>query len=220
LVPGRTAVMCTPFMPTELVLGTGYQSVAVKIPAQVLETTLDALTGVARREPLRFEFAIDTRTGGGASALRMLEFIMREAEAATDDTWRFAGSRLADAFVCTLLGGLRHNHSRLLERAPTLNEPAYVRRAEEFIEANADRPLSVADLAAAAGVGVRSLSGAFRAHRGESPMAFLQTRRFARARQRLLSGLATSVTEVAFSSGFQHLGRFSVGYRARFGESA
>ena len=95
-----------------------------------------------------------------------------------------------------------------------------VRRAGEYIAANAHRHVALADLAAATGVPVRTLTAAFRAHRGQSPMAFLRTQRFELARQRLASPVATTVAEVALSCGFEHLGRFSVGYRTRFGEHA
>jgi AraC-like DNA-binding protein len=44
-------------------------------------------------------------------------------------------------------------------------------------------------------------------------------RRMSLARQALASGSAASVSEVAFAYGFEHLGRFSIAYRARFGES-
>ena len=50
-------------------------------------------------------------------------------------------------------------------------------------------------------------------------MKFLRERRLELARRRILSGDGRSSTQVALDCGFEHLGRFSIEYRARFGES-
>jgi AraC-like DNA-binding protein len=98
--------------------------------------------------------------------------------------------------------------------------PALVRRAEAFMRAHSDRPLTMPEVAAACGVGVRRLQGAFRALRGVPPQHALADVRLERARERLLAAArGTTVTEVAVSCGIMHAGRFAVAYRARFGES-
>lgn len=220
LIPGRRAALLSPRMPADIVLRTGYRGIQVAIPSQVLEAALDALTGAPRTTPLRFEHEVDTASGAGASFLRLLDFILDEADREASVLQApLIQSQLADVFVSSLLLGQPHNHSHLLRRPAQSLEPGCVRRAEEYIAANADRPLTVTDLAAVTGVSARALFSAFRAHRGGSPMAVLRARRFELARTRLLSVAASSVAEVALSCGFEHLGRFSVGYRARFGES-
>jgi AraC-like DNA-binding protein len=50
-------------------------------------------------------------------------------------------------------------------------------------------------------------------------LSFLRERRFEVARARLLASSAATVTDVAVASGFEHLGRFSVEYKKRYGES-
>jgi transcriptional regulator GlxA family with amidase domain len=49
-------------------------------------------------------------------------------------------------------------------------------------------------------------------------MEFLRSRRLELARTRLLSSPESTVTEIALDCGFGHLGRFSIQYRAHFGE--
>lgn len=220
MAPGRTGSLSSPSMPGEYVLGSRYEGVQVSIPARVVEATLDALTGVSRTEPLRFELAVDLRSGGGASAVRLLDFLLDEADRDASPLMSpLVQSRLVDAFVSALVIGLPHNYSHLLRATPTIDEPRYVRRAAEYLEANARRHIGVTELAAAAGIGTRALFAAFRRHRGCSPMAFLRARRFELARQRLLAASAPTVAVVAMDCGFEHLGRFSAGYRARYGES-
>lgn len=94
-------------------------------------------------------------------------------------------------------------------------------RAEEYLTANLTAPVSQADLAAVAGVSIRSLSRGFRKRHGLGPMEFLRVRRLDAARRDLLGADAnsTTVTEIASRYGFCHLGRFAIEYRHAFGES-
>jgi AraC-like DNA-binding protein len=97
---------------------------------------------------------------------------------------------------------------------------AQVARAEAFMRAHSDDPLTVAAVAEAAGVGVRALQLAFATRCGCSPRALLTVIRLERARERLQAPDETmSVSDVALLSGFAHLGRFASAYRARFGEA-
>ena len=87
--------------------------------------------------------------------------------------------------------------------------------------AHLSAPVSLAEVAEASGVCVRTLSRAFRKRHGLGPMGFLRHRRLEAARHDLLVAErdGMSVTEVALSYGFRHLGRFAVDYRQAFGES-
>jgi AraC-like DNA-binding protein len=97
--------------------------------------------------------------------------------------------------------------------------PASVRKAETFIEANADRPICLEEIARAAAVPSRTLLNSFRRFRRTSPMRHLRDVRLERARARLSRyELGTTVAAVALDVGFAHLGRFSQDYAARFGE--
>jgi AraC-like DNA-binding protein len=196
----------------------GRGHVQVVIPAQVIDHAFETLTSAPRAMPLRFDVGADVEAGLGAGVARLLEFILVESDREGVLQQPVVASRLADALVHALLLEVPHNHSHLLRRGREL-EPRYVRRVEEYIASNAHCPISVADLADVAGVCAWTLFSAFRAHRGQSPMALLRAQRFELARLRLLSSTAVTVGEIAFSCGFEHLGRFSTGYRKRFGET-
>jgi transcriptional regulator GlxA family with amidase domain len=78
----------------------------------------------------------------------------------------------------------------------------------------------LAELVAVAGVSARTLQAGFLAAYGVSPMAYVQRRRLARAREDLLSAApGTTVAEIARRLGFVAAGRFSLAYRRCFGES-
>lgn len=96
-----------------------------------------------------------------------------------------------------------------------------VRRAVEFIEANADRPLTLSDIAAAAGVGPRGLQHAFRRQQDVTPMGYLRRVRLRRAHDELRQADPSSgatVASVAARYGFGHPGRFSQAYAQAFGQ--
>jgi AraC-like DNA-binding protein len=94
-----------------------------------------------------------------------------------------------------------------------------VARAEAFMRSHYQLPLTMADVAAHAGVSLRKLQSVFRERRNSTPSMFLNETRLAQARQRLLHPESSdSVTSAALESGIFHLGRFSRAYLARYGE--
>jgi len=98
--------------------------------------------------------------------------------------------------------------------------PSCVRKAEAYMEANAARPIRLADIADAAGVPVRTLLDGFQRFRQHSPMRRLREMRLDAAHARLLAAHeGTSVAGVALDCGFVHFGRFAQAYRSRFGNS-
>jgi transcriptional regulator GlxA family with amidase domain len=98
--------------------------------------------------------------------------------------------------------------------------PAVVQRAVTYIEANAHQPVTVDQIAAAAGVGSRALQNAFRRYFGMTPPGYLRRVRLERAYQELgaadpAGGL--TVAAVAHRWGWASASRFAVAYRQRFG---
>ena len=95
-----------------------------------------------------------------------------------------------------------------------------VARFEEFLEANPDQPLYLAEICAAIGVSERTLRAACEEHLGMGPIRYLALRRMHLVRRALLRAdpSRTNVTRIATDHGFWELGRFSVSYRELFGE--
>jgi AraC-like DNA-binding protein len=98
--------------------------------------------------------------------------------------------------------------------------PAFVRRAEEYIDEFADDPLRLSDIAEAVGLPSRTLLDGFRKFRGTSPMQYLRQVRLQRARSALQRAApGTRVAAIAMECGFAHLGRFAQAYLEAFGET-
>jgi transcriptional regulator GlxA family with amidase domain len=89
-------------------------------------------------------------------------------------------------------------------------------RAKDLADARYAEPLGVDDLARAAGLSRAHFSRAFRAAFGESPHAYLLTRRLERAAA-LLRTTDWSVAEVCVSVGLTSVGSFTTSFGRMFG---
>ncbi|MDR8408502.1 helix-turn-helix transcriptional regulator [Nonomuraea sp. 3-1Str] len=97
---------------------------------------------------------------------------------------------------------------RALTAAQHLNDLARLRRVRDRIDREYAQPLNVEALARSVHVSAGHLSRQFRLAYGESPYAYLMTRRIERAMALLRRG-DLSVTDVCFAVGCSSLGTFS-----------
>ncbi|MET8283437.1 AraC family transcriptional regulator [Micromonospora sp. NPDC005174] len=94
-----------------------------------------------------------------------------------------------------------------------------LRRAVSFMEENADRDISAADIANAAAVSLRAVQLAFRRHLGTTPMAYLRRIRLDRAHHDLVRAdpRRETVSQIASRWGFASHSRFTARYHASYG---
>lgn len=98
--------------------------------------------------------------------------------------------------------------------------PAAIRRATAYMEAHAGEPITPADIAAAARLGVRGLQLAFRRHVGTTPTAHLRRVRLEHAHRELQAAdpaRGDTVAVIARRWGFGNPGRFATDYAAAYG---
>jgi AraC-like DNA-binding protein len=93
----------------------------------------------------------------------------------------------------------------------------YLLRAKDFVDARYAEPITVADLAAAAGLSRAHFSRMFTKTFGESPRAYLQSRRLERAAA-LLRYTDRSVAEICVMVGLQSIGSFTTSFARVFGK--
>jgi AraC-like DNA-binding protein len=95
---------------------------------------------------------------------------------------------------------------------------AHLRRARDLMDREYERPLNVAAIAHAALMSTAHFSRQFRATYGETPYAYLMTRRIERAKALLRRG-DMSVTQVCMAVGCTSLGSFSARFTQLVGET-
>lgn len=91
-------------------------------------------------------------------------------------------------------------------------------RAKDLADARYAEPLEVDDLAAAAGLSKAHFSREFKQAFGDSPHAYLLTRRLERAAA-LLRTTDRSVADICFSVGLQSVGSFTTSFTRTFKQS-
>ncbi|SIS87461.1 Helix-turn-helix domain-containing protein [Roseivivax lentus] len=94
----------------------------------------------------------------------------------------------------------------------------HVSRALEYIHENYATIVNVSEIAEATGVATRTLELAFKQVMGVGPSRALATVRLDAAHRHLTSGEYSSVTDIAFACGINHLSRFAQSYRSKYGD--
>ena len=101
---------------------------------------------------------------------------------------------------------------------PDVHPARYLLRARDLVDARYADPLDVGDLARAAGLSRAHFSAEFRRAFGESPHAYLLTRRLERAAA-LLRTTDHTVADICMSVGLSSVGSFTTSFRRMFGLS-
>ncbi|GAC1397768.1 MAG: hypothetical protein NVS4B6_02780 [Mycobacterium sp.] len=103
----------------------------------------------------------------------------------------------------------------------TDSKPVLLRRAMEYMDANATNDIGLADVAEAIHVTPRAVQYMFRKHMETTPLQYLRRLRLHYAHQELLAAdrMHDTVTDIAARWGFAHTGRFAVLYRQTYGQS-
>lgn len=191
------------------------------VEISVVERALELMLGERLRVPLEFAPGFDWTGGLAASLMGQFAFLTQELGrpgGVADNPVALAS--FTDLIVTLLLHAIPHSHQERLQRGRFGAVPAYVRRAEDFMWANAAAPIRMEQVADAAGCSIRTLGAVFRQFRDITPLAALHAIRLDQVRAMLGGGVEkTSIAEVARRYGFTNPGRFKAAYSRRFGEA-
>lgn len=200
----------------EVWFGPEFQQLVWRVPKSALAAKMAAMTGNAVVHEPAFDPALSLTQAQGAIARQLVGSLVRAVEVG-DAPSKMVLAEIEQAMMVALLAANAHHVPELLLR-PSDAAPWQVRRAEQYIEANWDKPLTIEDLVAAAGTSARSLFRTFRQSRGCSPLEFARRVRLNAAKRMLEHpGQSTNVTAVAMACGFRDLGHFTKSFRQAFG---
>ncbi|OEY91822.1 hypothetical protein BJI46_06350 [Acinetobacter qingfengensis] len=97
--------------------------------------------------------------------------------------------------------------------------PKYIDRAEQYMRDSICYSPTIAEIAKAVGVSIRTLSSGFKKYRQITPAQFMRDIRLAMVRQELLrASSGQTVAAIAYACGYINLGDFSRQYRLKYGE--
>ncbi|WP_329343419.1 AraC family transcriptional regulator [Streptomyces sp. NBC_01352] len=197
----------------------GTECIGIRIDQELVESELTALLGREPADPVRFAFGLDLTSVSGRGVAALVRMLLTEADRPPGGLFDQPAVRLhyVRTLVTALLTTHPHSYTDSLRRpAGRAQHPRVLRHALEYIEAHLADPMTIGDIAAAAGCSARTLHDYFQDGLHTSPMGYVRDLRLRRA-HRELRNTGQPVTEVAYAAGFTHLGRFSAAYRKRFG---
>lgn len=215
---GVRASILSPTLGSRMVWNEGCEKLIILIRREALEAQFEALTHEHSRA-IEFQTGVDLTTSVGRALWQHAQLMLAAAEISDGmpDAYK---ALLRDGITTLLLTGLAGNKAASFLRPAPSADPLAVRRAQDFMEAHAERAISMAEIAVASGVSLRSLQDAYRKARGMTLGEGLLDLRLARFRAGLLGADgSTSVADAAFNAGFGHLGRAAAVYRDRYGET-
>ena len=186
-----------------------------------LDRQLVSLLGRPLREPLEFgpELSLAEGCGRSLGASLRAAIIDLEGEGSILSSSITMNSFEEYVFLALLLRQ-SHNYSELLHRTTKPIATRDVKRVIDYIQGNLHSSIGLSDLTKISGVAGRTLLKHFSQFVGISPMRYLRMARLDKARERLLGAEPEEgVTKIASAFGYDHMGRFAVEYRRRFGES-
>ncbi len=199
--------------------GAGHERLTLRVNMAAMDRKLTMLLGARPKAPIEFEPQTNVSLPYVQSLVRVMLFAGEQADATSDESPPLVLPELEQAVIVNFLAANRHAYSQRLEQQVGGAAPRHVQIAEEYIEANWNRPITIEALVEITGVSARALFRSFRERRGYTPMAFAKTTRLRRAKDMLGSGSPdTSVTAVAYACGFATMGHFAREYRQAFGE--
>lgn len=194
---------------------------SLRLTGTALTRQLVALLGEPLNAPLELMTELRLDEGYGRSIIGHVHQTIADYESGGSMLSDPATANAFEQFIMTaLLLCHPHNYSDALRRLEKPITPCDLRRAIDYIEAHLDSVITLADIVDASRVPGRTLFKHFKDHRGISPMRYLRTARLKKVREWLQRAEPEQeIAEVAMRWQIEHMGRFALEYRKRFGES-
>lgn len=198
----------------------GCEKILIQIDKEALSRLTEVLTGHTLSGPVLFDPELNFERPELSGWLRRVKALFAAVDGGhafrtpNDPLQRMLEEEILGELLALQPGNARH----LVEPRDGRLHPRHVKRALDFIRANLDRPLSLADVASAAGVSGRTLQLAFRQAFAMTPLQVARRERLKQVHFALLDrDPAASIADIAAAWGFSHMGRFSGLYRREYG---
>ncbi|MEM8686059.1 MAG: helix-turn-helix transcriptional regulator [Pseudomonadota bacterium] len=197
---------------------TSISAFGMLIPANIVVQKARTYFDDAVASEIRFKPIFDMRTPGGSGFQHLLVHLLTVLSRRPADILHpMMKGVVCDLIASTMLSNLECNLRPMKSQTAFTPVSRNVKRAEEYMMAHADQPITLEVLAQQVGCSGRALQNAFRTFRNKTPISVLREIRLDKARIDLI-GKCDTITGVAYRWGFSNIGRFAQLYKDRFGE--
>ena len=201
-----------------------FRNINLRVSMESLARFVAEELGVTAHTPIEFAEQSVATSGEIRCLVDYIRWVSAQLDSGVAQPFRH-GRHLArhayDMLLALLLTTVPNNYQeRFRSNQGRPAAPAYVRRAEDYMQVHACEPLAVSDVARAVGIATRTLHLGFQRSRSYSVGEYLRNARLELARSELLTARERNltVTDVALACGFGHMSKFARAYQRRFGE--
>lgn len=214
-VPGA-AVVLGPHRRSVYEFGAGFDQLTLRLSRSRVEAAAAALWPGVHAPELEFELSMREN---GTGLVRLLESATELTALPASSGQERLVRKLEELIAETLLLSQANTVSRAAAADRMNAATRQVRDAMEFMRDRIGEPLRMAQVAAAAGVSLRSLQAGFAKVTGMTPTRWLRMQRLEHAYAMLRDAdpRRVTVTRIAMESGMFHLGEFATHFKAEFG---
>ena len=197
----------------------------VSISRPLIERQLTQMLGRSLKTPLEFDVILDQFSPLSIRWLSVMQLLHEEIAHPTPLSRAEAGlATLEDFIAATLLMIQPSNYTQSILHPGRSPASRTLRRAVEYIECHLAEELNVSQIAEAVGCSTRTLQNAFASELNTTPLSYIKDQRLQRVHDELRDSAVASfnmhsISDIARSWGFTHMGRFAACYRSRFGEN-
>ena len=193
-----------------------YRFFVVAVPEEFLQSHAEAMLG----RPIQGLLATCRLNAGLSTPERQQQVERLGLDCFYEDPARLQDPVVARWVECKILDALIVSLPTQPGRHHPPGAASLARRAEDYLQANLQAPLTISDLCEAMRASERTLHQAFKKYLGTTPKAHLKALRLNAVRRELRqAGPGVGVMDVATRWGFFHAGWLSQDYRRMFGES-
>lgn len=195
----------------------------LRIDREAFDRTCEAHLGRSLDHPVEFSLGMDLCSEGGLMCESLTSLLAANPSFVQSILkYPMIAAQVEQSLMSALVIGQPNQYrNEILCPSPTL-APHFVRRAEEYLLAHAGEPFTMRDVASYLGISLRCLYSGFQRYRQTSPKTFLRNARLDGVRADLIAARQEegqqTVTQIAMSWGFTHLGHFTKAYVERFKE--
>lgn len=216
-----SGVIISPAAPYELNISGNCRKTLVRISRQAMEMGLESMIGKPASKPLIFQAKMDAKIGASSAWWRTIRYI--ESELGNADSLYNSPAFIRDieqALIKGILTSQPHNYSNDVKNSIRNNLPSYLVKTIDYLKTNARNEIHMDDIEWIAGVSRNKLYSDFKRYIGVPPTAYLKRIRMEGVRVDIIRSMGDeSISTLALSWGFNHLGRFSTEYKKMFGET-
>lgn len=191
----------------------------IRIEASAMRSVLASMRQVRWSGPLVLENQVDLTSGAALRYSAALGLIHSESLAEGSLLSQGVGAeQIAQFFISSLLW-MQSEEMRQHFVSPAQAASVPLRKATNYIREHISEEITLADVAAAAGVSIRHVQNLFKEHYGQRPREYIRALRLDGAHRDLLTSDVTqaSVAHIASEWGWNSPSYFSAQYFQRFG---